>query len=160
MNFVSIRPHPTSRRPNAIPEIRPQNLRGKTYGQSKAQQQYAKAKDHYRKAVTKGVKIGNIEERKKYSLIAETWNLNPMSQSVTDKGTGSYSSIAERWDLDPIYRESIRFKNRIRRDCETWDHGDGTNDAHRTSPCPTVFSFELSRTCATPETLQARLSKL
>ena len=67
--------------------FRHRTSRGNLYGQSRAQPQYGKARDHYQKAVTEGVTIGNKERRK-------------------------CSSIAERWDVDQIYRTSLRQEGR------------------------------------------------
>ena len=62
----------------------------------------------HEKAATKGVNIGNTNERRKYS------------------------SSPERWFVDPIYREGLGFEARTRRDCELQDHfvttQDKTND--------------------------------
>ena len=67
-------------------------------GHSTTKHHYGKAKDHYKNAVTQGVNIGNTEERRKYS------------------------SIAERLDLDPVYRKSLRYERRTQKYCEVWYH--------------------------------------
>ena len=75
-------------------EMRPQDLRGKIYGQSSTQQQYCKAKNHSPKG--------------RYSRCHQ-WK---------HRREREYSSIAERWELDPVCRESLRYEGGTRKDCE------------------------------------------
>ena len=49
-------------------EIRPRKLKGNTYGQRRAQPHWQR-QDHCRKGVTKGVNIGNTEEKKEVQFL-------------------------------------------------------------------------------------------
>ena len=75
-------------------EMRPQDLRGKIYGQSSTQQQYGKAENHSPKGLCSRCHQWKHRREKEYS------------------------SIAERWELDPICRESLRYEGGTRKDGE------------------------------------------
>ena len=65
---------------------------------SRAQQQYGKAKDQYHEAVAQRVNIGNTNERKQYSSIAETWDVDPISTEKVSVKEDTPEHFVEVWD--------------------------------------------------------------
>ena len=80
-------------------ERRPGILRGNIYGQSRAQQ--AALRQGHGPVTTRPVE--------------------KVSTSQTPKREGSTAPSPKYWTLDLVYRDSLRFENRTRRDCGMWE---------------------------------------